>query len=90
MKKTFMLIALSGIISCASLFAMDEDFKAEYPNDEDETSYQNYSEEDFKIGEEESEQSEGEGVSCGDCEKIGYIDDDPGQKVGYIDDQPGE
>ncbi len=78
MKKIFMLLALSGLVSCASLFAMEEDFKVGYA-EEDETSYQNDSEEDFKIGEEESDQYEGEKVGCGDCEKVGYIDDQPGE-----------
>ncbi len=78
MKKIFMLLALSGLVSCASLFAMEEDFKVDYPVDE-ETSYQNDSEEDFKIGEEDSDQYEGEKVSSEEYEKVGYIDDQPGE-----------
>ena len=76
-----MLFALSGFVSCASLFAMDEDFKVGYPDD-DETSYQNDSEEDFKIGEEEGDASTSERVGFDDekdCERVGYIDEDPGQ-----------
>lgn len=72
MKKMLMLFALSGLVSCASLFAMDEDFKVGYPDD-DETYYQNDSEEDFKIGEEEDTPGDKE------CERVGYIDEDPGQ-----------
>ena len=81
MKKILMLFALSGLLSCAWIFAMDEDFKDIAPDD-DETSYQN-DEEDFKIGGEETDQLEEEKANCSDCakdcEKIGYIDDEPGQ-----------
>ena len=73
-----MLLALSGFVSCASLFAMEDDFKVGYPDD-DETSYQNDDEEGFKVAIDESETLESENVGCGDCEKVGYIDDDPGQ-----------
>lgn len=88
MKKLLMLFALGGLLSCAWIFAMDEDFKGIAPDD-DETSYQNENsypnngEEDFKIGGEESDQLEEEKADCSDCtkdcEKIGYIDDELGQ-----------
>lgn len=71
MKKMFMLLALSGLVSCASLSAMEEEDSRVSYSDDDETSYQSDNDEDFKIGGEESDQYEDE-------------------KVGYIDDQPGE
>lgn len=62
MKKLFMLLVLGGLISCASLYAEDEDFKIQM--DEEDTVYQSDDEEDnFKIG-------------YIDDEKIGYIDDE--------------
>jgi len=66
MKKLLMLLAILGFISFTSSWAMDEECKTKY-NDDDETWYQN---DDFKVG-------------CGDEE---YTE----EKVGYIDEIPGD
>jgi hypothetical protein len=61
---------MSSFLTCASLFATNEDFNVGYP-DNDETYYQNDNEEDFKIVDDDEPEV--------NCEKVGYTDDQRNQ-----------